>query len=130
MLFRSDEGSGLFKAPDRMLQLTFADGGRPDDERAIFYGFGDSFELFGAGEQRRGADRGTRLTKGQLIGVNHAKMEEAEVTHGAGGSAHVEGIARTDEDDAQMVELGEKGQGSELTAEEGLGSKEVEVKTR
>ena len=107
----ADEGNGLFKAPDWMLQLTLADGGRPDDERAIFYGFGDSLELFGAGEQWRGADCGTRLTKGQLVGVNHAKMEEAEVTHGAGGSADVEGIARTDEDDAQMVGFGVQSQG-------------------
>jgi len=58
------------------------------------------FELFGTGEQRCGADGGTRLAKSQFIRVHHAKMEESEVAHGAGGGADVEGIARTDEDDA------------------------------
>jgi hypothetical protein len=33
-------------------------------------------------------------------------MEEAKVAHGAGGGADVERIARVDEDDAQVVELG------------------------
>ena len=88
-----------------MLQLTKADGGGSDDECAIRYGFGDSLELFSTGEQRRGADGGTRLPKSQFIRVHDAKMEESEVAHGAGGSADVEGIARTDEDDAQAAEF-------------------------
>jgi hypothetical protein len=33
-------------------------------------------------------------------------MEEAEVAHSAGGGANVERIARVDEDDAQVIELG------------------------
>jgi hypothetical protein len=95
----------LLEAADRVLQLTEADGGGSDDECAIRYGFGDCPELFGTGEQRRGADGGTRLAKSQFIRVHHAKMEESEVAHGASGSADVEGIARTDEDDAQAVEF-------------------------
>jgi len=47
--------------------LTEADGGGSDDQCAIRYGFGDSLELFGTGEQRRGADSGTRLAKSQFI---------------------------------------------------------------
>jgi hypothetical protein len=33
-------------------------------------------------------------------------MKEAKVAHGAGGGANVERIARVDEDDAQIIELG------------------------
>jgi hypothetical protein len=33
-------------------------------------------------------------------------MEETEVAHGACGGANVERIARVDEDDAQVIELG------------------------
>jgi hypothetical protein len=101
----------LLKAPDGMLQLTEADGGGSDDERAVRDGFGERLELFGAGEQRRRADRGTRLSECQLIGVHHAKMEESEVAHGTRGGADVEGIARTDEYDAQAVEFGVGRQG-------------------
>jgi hypothetical protein len=86
---------GLLKAADGMLQLTEADGGGSDDEPAIFDGFADGLELFSLGEQRLGANGGARFAKSQLVGVHHAKMEEAEVTHGAGGSADVKGIARS-----------------------------------
>ena len=95
----------MLEAPDRMLQLTEADGGGSDDKRAVRDGFGERLELFGTGEQRRGADSGTRLAKSQFIRVHHAKMEESEVAHGAGGGADVEGIARTNKDDAQAVEF-------------------------
>ena len=96
----------MLEAPDRMLQLTEADGGGSDDKRAVRDGFGERLELFGPGEQRRGADRGTRFAKSQLIGIHNTKMGEAEVAHRPGGGADVEGIARTDEYDAQAVEFG------------------------
>jgi hypothetical protein len=41
-------------------------------------------------------------------------LEEAEVAHGAGGGADVEWVARIDEDDAQVIELGMDGQGTTL----------------
>ncbi len=85
---------GLLKAANGVLQLTEADGGGTDDQTAIFHGCGDGLEFFGLGEQRLGADGGPRLAKSQFVGVHHAKMEKAEVAHGAGGSADVEGIAR------------------------------------
>jgi len=100
-----DEGSSLLKAPDGVLQLTEADGGGSDDERAVRDGFGEGLEFFGASEERRGADRGARLAERQFVGVYHTKMEESEVAHGTGGGADVEGIARTDEYDAQAVEF-------------------------
>jgi hypothetical protein len=58
-------------------------------------------------------------------------MEEAEVAHRASGGANVERIARVDENDVQMVELGKRRQESEFTAEQKRRSKEVkEVKMR
>jgi len=101
----------LLEAPDGMLQLAEADGGGSDDERAVCDGFAERLELFCPGEQRRGANRGTRFAKRQLIRVHHAKMEESEVAHGAGCRADVKGIARADEYDAQAVEVGMERQG-------------------
>src|SRR5260370_29184647 len=100
------EGSGLLEAPDGVVQLTEANGSGSDNERAVRDCFGERFEFFGAGEQRRGADGGTRLAKSQLVGVYHAKMEESEVAHGASGGADVGGIARNDEYEAQACEFG------------------------
>ena len=96
----------MLEVPDGMLQLAEADGGGSDDERAVCDGFAERLELFCPGEQRRGADRGTRLAECQLIGVHHTEMEESEVAHRPGAGADVEGIARTDKYDAQAVEFG------------------------
>ena len=101
----------MLKASDGMLQLAEANGGGSDDEGAVCDGFAERLELFCPGEQRRGADRGTRLAKCQLIRVHHAKMEESEVAHRPGGGADVEGIAWADEYDAQAVEFGMERQG-------------------
>ena len=90
----TEKTRGLIETADGVVQLTEADRGGSNDKSAILDGFGDGLELFGMGEQRLGADGGARLAKSHLVGVHHAKMEEAEVTHGAGGSADVEGIAR------------------------------------
>jgi len=88
-----------------VLQLTEADGGGSDDESAVRDGFAEGLELLGASEQRRGADRGARFAKSQLIGIHHTKMEEAEVAHRPGGGADVEGIAGADKYDAQTAEI-------------------------
>jgi len=104
----------LIKAVDGVLHLTLADGGGSDDECAILDGFGEGLELFGAGEQRRGANRGARLAKSQLVGVYYAKMEETEVAHSAGGGADIERITRADEDDAQAIGFGVGRQGTRV----------------
>jgi len=96
---------GLLEAMHRMLQLSKAYGGSSDDQRTIRYGVRDGLELLGFDEQRRGAHGGARLAKTELIGVHHTKMEEAEVAHGAGGSADVEGIARGDKHDLEVFKL-------------------------
>ena len=110
----ADDGSGLFKALDGVLQLTLADGGGSDNERAVRDRFGDGLELFGAGEKRSRSDGGARLAIGQLIGVDHAKMEEAEVAHGAGGCPDVQGIAWCDKNDTQAVGFSMRRQGTRV----------------
>ena len=109
---------GLTEPTDRVLRLAAADGGGTDNEGAIRNGFGNGFELFSAVKQWRGANGGTRFAEGQVVGIHDAKMKETEVAHGASGGANVERIAGLDEDNAQVVELGEGRQGSEFTAGE------------
>jgi len=109
----ANQRRSLFEAFDEVLRVTAAHGGGADDESAVRNGFGETLELFGAGEKRRGAHSGACFTKGQFVGIDDAKMEEAEVAHGAGGGANVERIARVDEDDAQVIELGWGGQGTD-----------------
>jgi hypothetical protein len=102
----ADEGRGLFEAFDRVLQLALADGGGANDEAAVRDGFSHTLELLGAGEEGRGSDGGTCFAEGQVVGGYDAKVEEAEVAHGAGGGADIERVARGDEDDTQAVEFG------------------------
>jgi hypothetical protein len=102
----AEEADGLIEAANRVLQLALAYGGGSHNEGTILDGLSNSLELLGFSEQRRGADRRTRLAKGQFIRVYHAKMEKAEVAHGAGGGPNVEGIARGDKHDPQTVGFG------------------------
>src|SRR6266850_1646144 len=108
----ADQRRGVFEAFDRMLRVAAANGGGADDEVAVRDGFGESLELFGAGEKRRGAHSRACFTESQFVGVYDAKMKEAEVAYGTSGSADVERIARVDKDDAQVIELGMGGQGT------------------
>ena len=107
----ANEESGLIEPPDGVLQLTETDGRSSNDQRAVRNSFGEGLTLFGAGEQRRGANRRARLAECQFVSVYHTKMEKAEVAHRAGGGADVERIARTYEYDAQAVEFGMGRQG-------------------
>ena len=96
----------MLGAFDGVLRVAAAQGGGADDESAVRDSFGETLELFGAGEKKRGTHSGACFTKGQFVRIHDAKMEEAKVAHGSGGSANVERIARVDEDDAQVIELG------------------------
>ena len=96
----------MFKAFDSVLRVAATNGGGANDESAVRDGFGNILELFGAGEERRGAHSGACFAKSQFVRIYDAKMEEAEVAHSAGGGADVERIARVDENDAQIIELG------------------------
>ena len=120
----------MFESANRVLRLAFADGGGSHHKRAIRDGLGDGSEFFGSCEQRRSSNGGTSFAEGEFIGIYHAKMEEAEVAHGTRGGAHIERIARLDEDDAQMVEFGLSRQGSEFTPREKQSSMEVKSQGR
>jgi len=97
---------GLVQAADRMLQLPKAYGSGSHNEGAILDGFRDGLELSCSGQQRRGADGGTGLAKGQFVGIHDAQVEKAEVAHGARGGADVERVARGDKNDPQPVGFG------------------------
>lgn len=103
---------GLVEPADRVLQLPKSHGSGPNNKGAILDSFSDGLELFRSGEQRRGADGGTGLAKGQFVGVHDAKMEKAEVAHGARGGADVERVARGDKYNPQPVGFGISCQGS------------------
>ena len=96
----------MLEAFDGVLQVAAANGSGANDESAVRDGFGETLELFGSSEKRRGAHSGVCFTKSQFVWIQDAKVEEAKVAHGAGGGADVKRIARVDEDDAQVIELG------------------------
>jgi hypothetical protein len=102
----ANEGRGLLQAANRVLRLAAADGGGANNEGAIRDGFGNCFEFRGLRKQRRSSDSGTCLAKSQFVGIHHAKMEKAEVTHGAGRRANVERIARGDKDNPHAIGFG------------------------
>ena len=104
----------MFGAFDGVPGIAEANGRCADDESAVCHGFGETLELFGTGKKRRGADGRARFTKSQFVRIHDAKMEKAEIAHGAGGGADIERIARIDEDDAQAIELGLGRQGKTL----------------
>jgi hypothetical protein len=108
----AEEAGGLVQAAHGVLQLPKANRSGSNNESAILDGFSNGLEFFGFGEQRRGADGGTGLAKCQFVGVHDAKMEKAEIAHGARGGADVERVARGDKNDPQAVGFGISWQGS------------------
>ena len=82
------------------------------DQSAIGHGLTDGGEYARVGEEFGGANRGARFAEGWLIRIDETKVEETEVAHRASGGADVEGIARGDENDAEMVEVRLSGQDS------------------
>jgi len=106
----ANEMGGLIQAPERVLQLTLAHGSGSHDECAILNGVRDGLELLGLGKQWSRANGGTRLAKCQFVGVHHAEVEETKVAHGACGGADIERVARRDENNAQVVGFGFRGQ--------------------
>ena len=106
----------LIQTADRVLQLTLSNGGSSDNECAIGDGFRDGFEFRGLREQGLGTDGGARFAKSQLIRVDNAKVEEAEIAHGASRCADVERIARSHKNDTQAVRISVGEHGDEFTA--------------
>ena len=102
----AEKAGGLIQQMDPVLRLAAANGGRSDHKRAIFDSVSKGLELLSTGKQWRGADCGTRLAKSQFVGIHDAKMGETKVAHGAGSGADIEGIARGDKHDPQVVGFG------------------------
>ena len=98
-----DASRAVFQAAEGMLQLAVADAGGADHEAAIGHGVGEGGEFRGAIQQRGSADGGAGFAEGDVVGVDDAQVGEAEIGHGAGGSADVEGVASGDQDHAQVV---------------------------
>ena len=94
-----------FQRAKRMLQFTMTPSGGPNDKSAIGDCAGDCPMLLRVGEKFRRAYGGTRFAKRQVIRIDHAQIAEAEIAHGASGSANVERIARGHQDHAQAVEF-------------------------
>ena len=69
------------------------------------YGFGEGFVDSGFAKQVGGADGGFGLHPVLCVGGDDAEAVKAEVGHGAGGCADVEGIARGDEDYVYAIAL-------------------------
>lgn len=103
---RANDGGSRLQTLKGMLQVAMADGGGPDDERAIGNRFCQRFVLFSAGQDGCGAHGGTSALKCDIVGIHHAQMVKPEIAHCPGGRADVEGIARVHQDDAQMIEFG------------------------
>jgi len=82
-----------------------------EDEGAVGDGFGEGFKDFGVAEQVGGAYGGFGFHPIHGEGGDYAQAAEAEVGHGAGGCADVEGVARGDEDYFDAVGLGGGEQG-------------------
>ena len=61
--------------------------------------------FFGAGEQFRSANGGTRFTERYFIRVHDAQSQKPKIAHGARGRAQVERVARSYQDHAQPVEF-------------------------
>src|SRR5260370_39973701 len=63
----ADEGSGLLEAPDGVVELREANGRGSANERGVRDGFGEGFEVFGAGGER-GAPGGRRPRRARHAG--------------------------------------------------------------
>lgn len=107
--------STLLQALEWMLDLTMSHSAGGDYESAIGDGIGDVLILFGGGENVSCADCRNRIAKGRAVGIDYAQVSEAEVAHGAGSCADVEGIAGGDQDYAEAVEFGGEWQGNILS---------------
>src|SRR5260370_34870793 len=92
---------GLIETANRMLHLSRAYRCGSHNEGAIFDGLGNGLEFRGLREQRLSANGATRLAKSPLVGVQHTKMEKAEVAHRTSGAANAVRIARSTKNASQ-----------------------------
>lgn len=114
-LFRTeDEGDGsggeclaeargsLLEGKEREAELAVVIAGSADHQTAVAEGFGQGGVLLGRFKDGTGFDSGFRLAEGDLIGVDDAEIEEAEIAHGPCGGADVQRIARIHQHHTQV----------------------------
>jgi hypothetical protein len=110
----ADSGSGLLETEKRVAKFALrAGGGGADDQGTAGDSFGDGVDAVGVGEEIGSADGGASFAVGRIVGIYEREIEEAEVAHGASGSADVERIASGDENYAEAVEFGGSGHGGD-----------------
>src|SRR5258708_5123349 len=85
-----------------MQQLAVTDGRGPDDERAIGDRRLNAWVFARAFQYRASPNCGARLAKSHLVGIHQSKISESEVANSAGGSADVQRIAWSDENDSKI----------------------------
>jgi hypothetical protein len=103
---RANQLGTRFKALNGVLKVAVSDGGGADDERAIGDGLGNGGEfLCGGKDIGRRTYGGASALKSYIVWVNDAQVEEAEIAHGAGRCADIQGIASVDKDHAQAIEF-------------------------
>ena len=107
----ANRSRAILQATDGVTQCAASHGSGSDNQRAISDGLRNVLEFLRVRKQRRGTDRGTCLTKGRIVGVHDAQMQETEVAHGASGRANVERVACGHQHDAQTVEFSVSRQG-------------------
>jgi hypothetical protein len=95
----TDESRSIGQSAHVVMEFASSHGGGANDQGTVGNGFGDRREFFGAGQNRRSSHRGTCLAIAGFVRIHDAHVQKSEVTHGARGSANVQGIARIYEND-------------------------------
>lgn len=101
----ADQASAVLEPFEGMTESAAADGGGADDQGAIGDGVGQGGEFAGVGQDLCATGGGAGLAEGGRVGLDDAQMRKAEIAHGAGGRAEIEGIARGHQDDTQAFGL-------------------------
>lgn len=103
--FGGDDGRELIEGDDGLLGFAVGECAGAKDEGAVADCFSEGGGFAGVGEEFGGADGGTGFAPVRLVGCDDGQMREAEVGHGAGDGADVEGIARRYEDNRDAIAL-------------------------
>ncbi len=85
-------------------------GGGSDHQAAVGHGIGHGIELFGAGQDVRGAHGGTSTLKRYVVWIYYPQVVKSKIAHRPGCGANIERIACVHQDDAQVIEFDRKGQ--------------------
>ena len=102
---RTHDRSTNIESLERMLEVAMSNRGGSYHQRTVGNCFGHGLEFFCAGEHLRGVDGRTSAFKCNIVGIYHPEMPKSKVAHRPCRSTYVKGIARVDQDDAQLIEF-------------------------